>query len=201
LTEDIILEMHSWRDLLEDDARILANAKVLTGWFLVLPGKKAARFANACQVIDHARRVGGNSELALSREVAHARWLRDLHQVYREYPTLYRESGENFEWIECRDSLHGVIGFARRNPECAHEFLVVANLSSHRFDDYRMGTPSETMWTEIFNSEWVNYGGTSQDAPQMIRSERVVTSGRPHSIGLRLFPNSIAIFHGLRQVA
>ncbi|PGX37151.1 1,4-alpha-glucan branching enzyme, partial [Priestia megaterium] len=95
---------------------------------------------------------------------AHAgvlRALRDLNAVYRENPALWQldPSHEGFEWIDSDDAARNTLAYLRKGPG-APDVAVVVNFAGIPHEGYRLALPAGGEWTEIYNSDAVEYGGS-----------------------------------------
>ncbi|GAB4540104.1 MAG: 1,4-alpha-glucan branching enzyme [Pleurocapsa sp.] len=87
----------------------------------------------------------------------------DLNKVYKSEPSLYDRDfeEEGFEWIDCSDNRHSVVSFIRRSKN-PNEFLVaVCNFTPQPHSHYRIGVPEKGYYTELFNSDARQYGGSN----------------------------------------
>ena len=119
----------------------------------------------------------------------------DLAHCYRDIPALHEGDCEpfGFEWIDGQDAEQSVISFLRRarDGSCA---LIVANLTPVPREGYRIGVPNGGVWTERFNSDAHEYGGSGVGNLGAVSAEHVPFHDRSHSIVLTLPPLAVEIF-------
>jgi 1,4-alpha-glucan branching enzyme len=91
------------------------------------------------------------------------RLIKDMNEVYREHPALYRLDSDpaGFSWIEADDAGGNVFGFLRYDGE-GQMVACLINFSSEPRPDYRIGLPKEGVWKEILNTDASYYDGTGK---------------------------------------
>ncbi len=90
-------------------------------------------------------------------------FFKDLNNLYRSESALYSQdfAEEGFEWIDCSDNRHSVVAFVRRSKD-GNEFVVtVCNFTPQPHSHYRVGVPEPGFYTELFNSDAREYGGSN----------------------------------------
>ncbi|MCX7594722.1 MAG: alpha amylase C-terminal domain-containing protein, partial [Fischerella sp.] len=83
--------------------------------------------------------------------------------LYREHKALYEIdfSPEGFEWIDCSDNRHSVVSFIRTDKDPNNFVIVVCNFTPQPHSHYRIGVPEPGFYTELFNSDARQYGGSN----------------------------------------
>ena len=91
------------------------------------------------------------------------RFFRDLNHLYCSEPALYEQDCNEggFEWIDCNDNNHSVVSFIRRAKDGKDFVVTVCNFTPQPHSHYRVGVPEPGFYTEIFNSDAGNYGGSN----------------------------------------
>ncbi|OKH26381.1 1,4-alpha-glucan branching enzyme [Chroogloeocystis siderophila] len=91
------------------------------------------------------------------------RFMKDVNHLYRAEPALYTQDfGQaGFEWIDCSDNRHSVVSFIRRGKDPEDFVIVVCNFTPQPHSHYRIGVPEFGFYTEIFNSDAREYGGSN----------------------------------------
>ncbi|GAB4293579.1 MAG: 1,4-alpha-glucan branching enzyme [Oscillatoriaceae cyanobacterium] len=85
-----------------------------------------------------------------------------LNSLYKSEPALYTQDFDQagFEWIDCSDNRHSVVAFIRR-AKGSDEFIVtVCNFTPQPHSHYRVGVPEHGFYTELFNSDAKEFGGS-----------------------------------------
>jgi 1,4-alpha-glucan branching enzyme len=119
-----------------------------------------------------------------------------LHKLYKSEPALYTQdfSNDGFEWIDCSDNRHSVIAFLRRDKHSSDFVVTVCNFTPQPHSHYRVGVPESGFYTEIFNSDSRDYGGSNMGNMGGKWSEDWSYHGREYSIDLCLPPLSTVVF-------
>ncbi len=120
----------------------------------------------------------------------------DLNRFYRSEPALYSNDFEEsgFQWIDCSDNRHSVAAFIRRGVD-PNEFVVVAcNFTPQPHSHYRVGVPEAGFYTELFNSDARQYGGSNMGNLGGKWSEEWSFHSFPYSLDLCLPPLAVVVF-------
>ncbi len=170
----------------------LANLRALYGYMWAHPGKKLLF-------------MGG--ELAQEREWSHERSLDwhllerpehlgvqtlvgDLNRFYRDEPALWEIDGEpaGFTWLELNDAPANVIAFARFSVGAERSVVCVCNFSPVPRPGYRVGLPRPGRWSEVLNTDAVEYGGSGVGNGDSIEAEETGWHGQQWSAEVQLPP-------------
>lgn len=91
------------------------------------------------------------------------RLFRDLNSVYRENPALWQLDSDprGFEWINADDAGNNLFSWLRRDED-GSVIACFTNFSPNPQTDYRVGLPEPGVWTEILNTDALEYDGTGQ---------------------------------------
>lgn len=133
----------------------------------------------------------------LHRGIATA--VRDLNRVYRATPALWSQDTTpgGYAWIEADDREHNVLAFLRYGSD-GSMVACVFNFSGSTHGEYRLGLPVAGEWTEIVNTDAVEYGGSGIGNLGAVHTEDVRRHGRPFSATVALAPNSAVWLAGPR---
>ena len=148
-----------------DDWQKFANVRALFAYMFTHPGKKTMFMGMEFPQWGEWD-VWGDLEWHLLQHDAHQgmkRFFRDLNSLYRSEPALYEQdcTEEGFQWIDCNDNNHSVVSFIRRGKEGKDFVVAVCNFTPQPHSHYRIGVPEPGFYTEIFNSDAGNYGGSN----------------------------------------
>jgi 1,4-alpha-glucan branching enzyme len=143
----------------------LATLRLLLAYQYTVPGKKllfmGSEFAQ-WQEWDH------DSELhwELLEDPSHAgvrRLVADLNAVYRSVPALHELDTEpdGFQWVSRQQAEESVLAFLRRDSQGA-PVLVACNFTPVPRHNQLVGVPDGGYWTEVLNSDALDYGGSGQ---------------------------------------
>ncbi len=119
-------------------------------------------------------------------------FFRALNHLYLQTPSFWEVdySWEGFSWISNDDYSQSVIAF-RRMDKSGKEIIAVCNFVPVERTDYRIGAPVPGTYTEVFSTDWEEYGGSGIRNGDSIRSEKVPMHGCEESISLHLPPLSV----------
>ncbi len=120
----------------------------------------------------------------------------DLNTIYREYSQLYSldSNPEGFEWIDFSDSDNSVISFIRHSGNGQPGLVFVFNMTPVPRHGYRIGIPWKGRFSEIFNSDALEYGGSGMGNMGSVCSDDTAMHGRSQSLRLTLPPLAGEIF-------
>ncbi len=175
----------------------LANLRAYLGFMWAHPGKKLLFMG--CELAQSGEWSSERSlDWWLLQFPEHAGVLQtvtDLNRLYRATPALWQRDDDpgGFEWIDANDSVSNAFSWLRRDDE-GGVVAVVANLSPVPREGYRLGLPVEGTWTEVLNTDAVEYGGSGLGNLGAIHAEPISWHGRPASAQLILPPLSTSIF-------
>jgi 1,4-alpha-glucan branching enzyme len=175
-----------------------ANLRALYTYQFTHPGKKlmfmGTEFGQGSEWISAAALDWYVLDFPLHRGIQ--RLTRDLCQLYRSTPALYRYefNWQGFEWIDCNDSEQSIISFTRKGNGDEVVFVVV-NLTPIPRENYRIGVPLVGRYREILNSDSEYYGGSNMgNGPVPLLTEDKPWMDRPCSVSLILPPLAALVF-------
>lgn len=119
----------------------------------------------------------------------------DLNQLYRQEPALYTQdyAQEGFEWVDCSDNRHSVVSFVRRDKNSDQFIVTVCNFTTQPHSHYRVGVPEAGFYTEIFNSDAREYGGSNMGNLGGKWTDEWWFHNKPYSLDLCLPPLGVLI--------
>ncbi len=169
-----------------DEWQRFANLRLVLGYMYAQPGKKLLF-------------MGG--ELGQWREWMHdeslewhllqysphsglQQWVSDLNRVYRSQPALYQVDFDSagFEWIDCNDVENSVITLMRKGRSRDDAIVVVCNFTPVTHFNYRIGVSQPGFWSELLNSDALEYGGSGQGNLGGIEAAPKPCHGRPYTL-------------------
>jgi 1,4-alpha-glucan branching enzyme len=187
--------VHGKRSLLGrmpgDDWQRFANLRAYYGFMFGHPGKKllfmGAEIAQEKEW-DHDYSLDWHL-LDQPRHQGVQNLVRDLNLVYRETKALHELdfSGAGFEWIDWQDADSSVLCWLRRASDGSF-VICVSNFTPLVRAGYRIGAPQAGRYTELINTDSVEYGGSGVGLGEDIPTEAVAAHGRAHSLQLDLPP-------------
>jgi len=181
-----------------DEWQKYANLRALYTYMYAHPGKKTLFMSMELGQWNEWN-VWADLEWHLLQYEPHqqlGRFIKDLNQVYRSQAALYEKDFEEdgFEWIDCSDSRHSVVSFIRRSKTTAEFILAVCNFTPQPHSHYRVGVPESGFYTELFNSDAGQYGGSNMGNLGGKWAEEWSYHGRPYSLDLCLPPLGVLLF-------
>lgn len=170
----------------------LANIRCLFGYMFTHPGKKTLFMGMEFGQWSEWN-VWGDLEWELLQYPPHQQmkqFMGDLNRLYRQEPALFTQdfAEPGFEWIDCSDNRHSVVAFLRRGKDAEDFVIVVCNFTPQPHSHYRIGVPEVGFYTELFNSDAREYGGSNMGNLGGKWTDEWSYHNRPYSIDLCLPP-------------
>lgn len=180
-----------------------ANVRCLFSYMFTHPGKKTMFMSMEFGQWSEWN-VWGDLDWHLLQHEPHRQlknFMGDLNHLYRSESALYSQdfAQEGFEWIDCSDSRHSVAAFIRRAKNAADFLIVVCNFTPQPHSHYRIGVPEIGFYTELFNSDSREYGGSNMGNLGGKWTDEWFYHSRPYSIDLCLPPLGVLILKLDRQ--
>ncbi|MEH2138826.1 1,4-alpha-glucan branching enzyme [Nostoc sp.] len=175
----------------------LANVRCLFTYMFAHPGKKtmfmSMEFGQWSEWNDWT-----DLQWYLLQHEAHQQlktFFQELNHLYRSEPTLYTQdfAEPGFEWIDCSDNRHSVVSFMRRDKDSDDFAIVVCNFTPQPHSHYRIGVPQKGFYTELFNSDARQYGGSNMGNLGGKWTDDWPLHSRPYSLDLCLPPLGVLI--------
>jgi 1,4-alpha-glucan branching enzyme len=118
-------------------------------------------------------------------------FVKELNEFYLKSPELWEVdySWKGFKWISNDDYEQNIIAFKRIDKR-GKELIAVVNFSPVERHNYLLGA-EEGVYTEVFNSNKMEYGGTGTGNKDRIISSQGSLHGYGSYISLTLPPLSI----------
>lgn len=173
-----------------------ANLRLTYAYMMTHPGKKLLFMGQDLGEWDEwneQRCV----EWSLLEEPAHrgiSLLVKDLNQLYRTRPELYRRENqpEGFEWINNISANDCYLTYLRRGEQPEDILLAAANFAGVE-RELTTGVPLPGKYKEIFNTDDIRYGGSGLVNSRVKRSREMEWDNRPDSVTLKLAPLSLSI--------
>ena len=122
-------------------------------------------------------------------------FFKDLNNLYCSETALYSQdfAEDGFEWIDCSDNRHSVVAFVRREKDGDEFVVTVCNFTPQPHSHYRVGVPEQGFYTELFNSDAREYGGSNMGNLGGKWTDEWWFHNSPYSIDLCLPPLGVLI--------
>ena len=148
-----------------DEWQKFANVRCLFAYMFTHPGKKTMFMSMEFGQWSEWN-VWKDLEWQLLQYEPHQklkRFFADLNALYQQESALYTQDFEEsgFEWIDCSDNRHSVASFIRRSKDSEEFIVAVCNFTPQPHSHYRVGVPEAGFYTELFNSDAREYGGSN----------------------------------------
>jgi len=175
-----------------DDWQKFANLRLLFSYMYAQTGKKLVFMGG-----EFAQWSEWNHESSLDWHLTHydthagvQRCMAELNRLYRDEPALHELDCDSrgFAWIEGGDSHNCVLSFLRRSDAADEWIAAVLNFTPVPQHNYRIGVPRAGYWTEIFNSDAHEYGGSGHGNLGGREAAPVPSHGQPESLSLTVPP-------------
>ena len=165
-----------------------ANLRVAYGFMYAHPGKKllfmGQEFAQ-WQEWSEARGLDWGI-LEYERHAQMQQYVKSLNHLYRRYNALYANDCEaiGFEWLDCTHAELSLISFIRRGTTKKNHLLVVCNFTPVDREDYEIGVLAPGTYTQIFNSDLIEFGGKGNGIVTSVRAVQEEYNNKPYKIRL-----------------
>ncbi len=186
-----------------DEWQKYANVRSLLAYMFAHPGKKTLFMSMEFGQWSEWN-VWGDLEWHLLQYGPHQQlrqFMSDLNKLYRSQPALYTRDfeQEGFTWIDCTDNRHSVVSFIRRAKDPNDFVVTVCNFTPQPHSHYRIGVPEPGFYTELFNSDANQYGGSNMGNLGGQWTDEWWFHNYPNSLDLCLPPLSVLILKLDRQ--
>ncbi len=127
-------------------------------------------------------------------------YFKQANAFYLAHPELWELdfSWEGFEWIEANDNQANTVAFLRKDAK-GDALVIVCNFSPVDRTGYTVGVPVPGVYSVIFNSDDLDFGGKGGGDHEPVRSRYVESQGREQSITISLPPMSAVIYKCTRK--
>ena len=175
-----------------DEWQKFANLRLLFAYMWAQPGKKLLFMGGEIgqwSEWNHDASVDWDL-LERPRHGGLQMWVRDLNRLYAAEPALHELDFDprGFDWIDCHDSDHSIVSLVRRGKVAGDAVVAVFNFTPVPRYGYLVGVDRAGDWTELANSDAVEYGGGGVGNRGRAVALEIPVHGRSHSIALTLPP-------------
>ena len=120
----------------------------------------------------------------------------DLLHFYQNETALYEldDSPEGFAWINGSDAEHNMLTFCRMTKDKKNCLLCHFNFSPVAYENFQSGVLCPGTYTEVFNSNAAEYGGTGLVNPEPIEAVKESWDFKDYSIKYHLGAYGVCIF-------
>ncbi len=180
-----------------DEWQKFANVRCLFTYMFAHPGKKTLFMSMEFGQWSEWN-VWGDLEWHLLQYEAHQKlkqFTSDLNKLYRSESALHTQdfAQEGFQWIDCSDNRHSVVSFIRSAKDSNEFVITVCNFTPQPHSHYRVGVPEMGFYTELFNSDAREYGGSNMGNLGGKWTDEWSYHNQPFSLDLCLPPLGVLI--------
>jgi len=174
-----------------DDWQRFANLRLLYCYQFAQPGKKLL-FMGAEIAQWHEWDHEGELDWALMSLPNHqgmVSLVSDLNRLHRTVPALHELDVDprGFMWTQPNDAEAGLLSFIRISA-LGEPVLVVCNFTPIVRTNVLAGVPREGFWTEVLNSDALEYGGSGVGNLGGVHSRPLPNHGMEHTLTLTVPP-------------
>jgi len=130
-------------------------------------------------------------------------YVKALNKLYTSNPALYEQdfTPKGFEWINNISSQESIVVFARKAKLANDMLIIICNFDTVDWEDYKIGVPKKGKYKEIFNSDYIEYGGNGFINPRVKQSKAEECDDRPNSIRVKIPALGMTVFKYVPAVA
>ncbi len=157
----------------------LATLRALYGFMWAHPGKKllfmGSEFAQNDEWNESAGLQWYLTEYAEHQGVQ--KTVAELNAVYKATAALWEKdtNPEGFTWLVGNDGAANVVAFARWDDN-ASSIVSVTNFSPVPHENYQLPFPNAGIWTEVLNTDDINYGGSGvSNEPVIVGASQIAS--------------------------
>ena len=141
-----------------------ANLRLLYTYMFTHPGAKLLFMGN-----EFAQTTEWNFKSELDWELtdlpSHRGMLncvQQLNKLYKNHPALYENqfNKNGFEWIDLNHRSDAVIAYMRKGKNPKNNVLIILNMTTKVYNNWKIEIKGKPIWKEIFNSDDKKFWGT-----------------------------------------
>ncbi|GAB6157239.1 1,4-alpha-glucan branching protein GlgB [Desulfotomaculum varum] len=174
-----------------------ANLRVLYGFMIAHPGKKLLFMGG-----EFGQFIEWNENQSLDWHLLDYEMHRRLHRYVKELNHFYKSEKSlwqldhqpaGFQWIDPHDYNQSIITFLRRARDPMDYLIIVCNFTPVVREGYRIGVPRAGDYLEVFNSDWLSYGGSGEVNGRVV-AEHTAWHNQPYSAVIKVPPLAVVFF-------
>lgn len=207
-TENYILPLshdevvHGKKSLLDkmpgDYWQKFANLRLFLGYMAAHPGKKLLFMGGELGQFIEWRFDSSLDWLLLDYEMHRKmqHYAKYLNGVYSKEPALWELDHvfEGFEWIDANNFNQSIIVFMRKGKDPKDTIITICNFTPGFYEDYKIGVPYKGDYTEVFNSDWQEFGGSGQKNEGIMSAKKLKWQNQQYLIEIKVPPLAVVYF-------
>lgn len=174
----------------------LANLRAMYTYMILHPGKKMT-FLDYDPFLRKPWKILQDQYSFEADEIEQiSNFIQSLHELYKSENSLwlYDYDPKGFEWINAVAVDDCLYTFSRSGKKIEDKLFVVCNFSNKAMVKKAVGVPFVGKFKEIFNSDSVKFGGSTNKVARKKTSKEKKIDGMKYSINVDLEPLSVAVF-------
>ncbi|WP_332698250.1 1,4-alpha-glucan branching protein GlgB [Halalkalibacter lacteus] len=194
--------VHGKKSLLDkmpgDQWEKFANFRLLYGYMVAHAGKKlmfmGGEFGQYAEWKDKEQLDWHLLDYPLHQSMLE--FVKAANHLYLNYQSLHEldHDQEGFQWIDPHNVDQSIISFRRKSTKLEDDLIVICNFTPNVYYDYKIGVPYSGTYTEIFNSDAKEFGGSNQLNGRIHFSYPTKWHGLDQHIKIKVPPLAISIF-------
>ena len=124
-------------------------------------------------------------------------YVKELNHLYTKYDACYYNDVDpmGFEWTKVDDADSGIVAFVRRGKTSKDQLFFVLNFVPVERENYKIGVPCKTKYTEILSSDDEKFGGLGRNLKgKSIMAEEGECDRMDYNITMNVPPLSVTVF-------
>ncbi|MCQ2525630.1 MAG: 1,4-alpha-glucan branching protein GlgB [Lachnospiraceae bacterium] len=123
-------------------------------------------------------------------------YVRDLLEMYRNYPCLYRidNSWKGFEWMNADDADRSIYSWVRRDETGKKNLLFILNMTPIRWENYMVPVPKNKKYKLVLNSDEEKYAGWGKPVSAELQANKKPCCQQQYSVTLDINPYTALVY-------
>jgi 1,4-alpha-glucan branching enzyme len=121
------------------------------------------------------------------------RYVAELIHFYRGTSALWQNDRDwnGYQWLKVDDRENSILAFMRLSNSKREKIIAISNFTPIERKNYKIGVPQSGIYKEVFNSNWMCYGGNENRTEEdntlyLIKKEKC--DDKPCSLNIDLPP-------------
>jgi 1,4-alpha-glucan branching enzyme len=122
-------------------------------------------------------------------------FFKNINHFYKREKALWELdfSSDGFQWIDADNAPQSILVFMRKTEEPKDTLIVVCNFTPVVYHDYNIGVPYLGEYTEVFNSDREEFGGSNQVMEEAIFSKKAKWHSEQNTLTIKVPPMAAII--------
>lgn len=117
-------------------------------------------------------------------------YMKALNHFYRREKPLWEIDYDwnGFAWLDADNSKQSILIFQRQALDPENFLIILLNFLPACYQDFRVGVPQEGVFKEVFNSDFLSFGGSGLENKDRLPTEPIPWHGKQYSIRIKIPP-------------